>query len=307
MRRIHDFLRSPVTLVFGIAMALAPIVAKAVGLARLALVDGISLLLLTNGADHLLLEQSVAATYGQVQLGQQIGVASPPLVIFDGQVNVTWGVLNTQTHTFTYTGPVTTASINGVGVPTSGTAFATSATSPITLSSSGVIACPTCVISGGGVAGTFDRVTTNANGSVTSGSTHASSISTPSDPTGNTSAAGLMMGLAGAITPTSSGSVNIIISGAYKSNNAATNIETVALRYGTGSAPLNAAALTGTVAGAALSVPSCATANSCGAWSRQAILTGLTVNTAYWIDVSWANPGGTAAGPTNIVITAQEF
>lgn len=103
-------------------------------------------------------------------------------------------------------------------------------------------------------------------------------------PTGTTSSTGVMMGLAGAITPAGSGAIEVSITG-YMLNSAA-HSNTIQIRYGTGSAPANGAAATGTLLGGVQLI-------GCGAVSGgggipialNGILSGLTLSTAYWVDV----------------------
>ena len=97
------------------------------------------------------------------------------------------------------------------------------------------------------------------------------------------------MGLSGSITPIRSGTILIIISG---SGDNATNSRggTIGLRYGTGTPPVNGAALTGTL------VQTSNFQNSNAAqlfpFSVNDIITGLTLNTAVWFDLSLAASGG---------------
>lgn len=130
------------------------------------------------------------------------------------------------------------------------------------------------------------------------------SQSTPSNPTGTTSATQVMMGLAGSITPTSSGKVLIIISGGTQNTGGGT-LNTIQIRYGTGTAPSNGAAAAGTTAGSAVQ---CAPSNggSPEGFTCNAIVTGLTPSTAYWIDLGLATAGGTASVKT-ISISAAEL
>ena len=109
------------------------------------------------------------------------------------------------------------------------------------------------------------------------------------NPTVTTSTVGVMMGLAGTITPVTSGAVLIIVAG--DSDNATNGSGvTVVLRYGTGAAPANGDALTGTAMHTV-------NMNNNNASQRfpftvQAIASGLTLNTSIWIDVSIASSGG---------------
>lgn len=132
----------------------------------------------------------------------------------------------------------------------------------------------------------------------------ATAQSQPADPTGTTSTTMVMMGLAGAITPTSSGRVYFQISGDVAQSTTADGAKWQ-LSYGTGSAPANAAALAGTQVGSnptmtfltgLLKVPFCS----------QAIITGLTPGTAYWLDIALAAVTGGTATMTNLSLTAYE-
>ncbi|MBS1902257.1 MAG: hypothetical protein JSS75_00960 [Bacteroidetes bacterium] len=137
---------------------------------------------------------------------------------------------------------------------------------------------------------------------------------TPSDPTGTSSGTGVMMGLgsSASFTPTKSGKVLIIIS-ASENNNAGGNGGQMQIRYGTGSAPSNGAALTGTTAGnLAQGSPS----DPSGANSAQHhetipmtcnAVVSMTVGTTYWIDVSVAQIGGGTAEIVGVSISAIEF
>ena len=121
----------------------------------------------------------------------------------------------------------------------------------------------------------------------------------PGNPTGTTSATLVMMGVGGTVayTPTSSGKVVISVSGALTM---ATTIGNSILggRYGTGTAPINGAAVTGTRWGNAadMNIRAVTTGVNGGiAWSLDDILS-LTANTAYWFDIALSSSaGGTAA------------
>jgi len=137
-------------------------------------------------------------------------------------------------------------------------------------------------------------------------SANVTSQSTPSDPTGTTNTTGVMMGLAGSITPQGSGKIMVIISGSMVQN---TNTDggKVQIRYGTGSAPANADALTGTTAGNIVSLNMTTAASARIGWSCNAIITGLTPATAYWLDVSLAAVTGGTASVKDISISAYEL
>lgn len=119
------------------------------------------------------------------------------------------------------------------------------------------------------------------------------SQSTPANPTGTTDLTGKMMGLALAVTPALTGNVKLTISGSM-ANNTINDGAAAQSRYGTGSAPANGDALTGTAAGAVKTFTSLIAADRHG-FTCVVYLTGLTLGTAYWVDLSLkAITGGTA-------------
>ena len=145
-----------------------------------------------------------------------------------------------------------------------------------------------------------------ASGSWAALPTRATSQSTPSDPTATNSTTGVMMGLAGSFTPVVTGNVLIIICGDV--DNATSNRGVaIQMRTGTGTAPINAAALTGTTRGSSVTF---AQNNSAvrAPFSLNAVITGLTLNTAIWIDVSLAATGGAGtARIRDVSISAVEI
>jgi len=111
---------------------------------------------------------------------------------------------------------------------------------------------------------------------------------TPANPTaiGNTSLK--MAGLAQAFTPSGSGQVLVIVTGTAATATAAQAI-TLGGRYGTGSAPANAAAVTGTRFGGATDQtlgPASAAAAGIG-FALTAVLQ-LAPGVAYWFDLALA-------------------
>lgn len=129
--------------------------------------------------------------------------------------------------------------------------------------------------------------------------------STPADPTGTTNTTGLMMGLAGSFTPAVTGRVLITISGDVQNNTNGDGAK-FQIRYGTGAAPANAAALTGTAVGGLVNML-VAAANQRLPFSLNAIVTGLTVGTAYWLDIGLAAVTGGTAAAKNISISVVEI
>lgn len=137
----------------------------------------------------------------------------------------------------------------------------------------------------------------------------AATQSSPAAPTGTTDTTGKMMGLAGSITPTTTGRVVVAISGNLSnSTGAAGNGAQARMRYGTGSAPANGAALTGTTFGSAFEsmVLERATASDPYPFCLVGLITGLTLNTAIWLDVQLAAISGGTATLGNLSITAFE-
>jgi len=133
----------------------------------------------------------------------------------------------------------------------------------------------------------------------------AATMSTPADPTGTTNTTGLMMGLAGAITPLMSTRVCVTISG-QMANNTINDGAGVKLRWGTGSAPANAAALSGTVVGAEQTMVSLVAAQKSG-FSITAIISGLTVGTAIWLDAGLKAITAGTATITGVTIASVEI
>lgn len=117
---------------------------------------------------------------------------------------------------------------------------------------------------------------------------------TPSNPTGTTSSVGVMMGLGltpAVITPSKSGNVLIVASGTAANSSGGTDTTSMQIRYGTGTAPSNGAALTGTAVGnKPVYQPATAGANS--GFQCNGVITGLTPGTQYWIDLSCNITGG---------------
>lgn len=128
---------------------------------------------------------------------------------------------------------------------------------------------------------------------------------TVSSPAGTTSATAVMMGLAGAITPETTGTVMIVISGTV--SNTSTGGAAFQARYGTGAAPANGVASTGAGIGAPI-IWSPSTAGADVPFSLTGIASGLVVGTAYWIDMQLqrATAAGTAS-VSSISVTAYEI
>ena len=129
---------------------------------------------------------------------------------------------------------------------------------------------------------------------------------TPANPTATTSTTGVMMGVGSSctITPNVSGAVKFWVTG-HGSN--ATNADTVTIqiRYGTGAAPANGAALTGTAIGKAVSLTS-PVGSQVFPFALVAYQSGLTVGTTHWIDVTVTSGTGGSAVVQSLAIVAEE-
>jgi hypothetical protein len=128
----------------------------------------------------------------------------------------------------------------------------------------------------------------------------------PSNPTGTANTAGTMMGLAGTITPKVTGTVALIISGSITTSGGAGDGAKVQIRVGTGSSPANGATATGTALGALQTFVSGASGEVVP-FSLNVVATGLTVGTAYWIDVTLQATTGGTASISAVSITALEL
>jgi hypothetical protein len=132
----------------------------------------------------------------------------------------------------------------------------------------------------------------------------------PANPAATTSTTLVMAGIGGAaaITPAATGRLLVTISGDAYPSTAATDV-TIGLYYGTGGAPANGAAVTGTALGNAIKFrPSSLNAGNGIPFSLTFVAAGLTVSTAYWIDLALdTSAGADAANLENLSVTAVEF
>jgi hypothetical protein len=124
-------------------------------------------------------------------------------------------------------------------------------------------------------------------------------VSSPSNPPAVTSTTGLHVGFGTAtygpftFTPTVSGKVLIIVYAVTSGGTAAATV-TTGLRYGTGTAPNNAAAPAGTATSSMVRGGTGYVANQVVPEALTWLATGLTLNTAYWVDLVLAATAGTA-------------
>ncbi|HEX8838205.1 MAG TPA: hypothetical protein VF748_14785 [Candidatus Acidoferrum sp.] len=132
-------------------------------------------------------------------------------------------------------------------------------------------------------------------------------------PGSTTSSTGVMMGLGTGckLTPTASTRIYVAFFGGV-SNNTASAQASVTIRFGTGTAPANGAALTGTISGSTTFVINNANAaGTAGAFfplTNMTVITGLTPGTAYWFDVGVAaSSGGGTVQLNNFVCQGFEM
>ena len=129
----------------------------------------------------------------------------------------------------------------------------------------------------------------------------------PNDPSRFSSTSFHMMGLGSAlaITPKQTGNIRAIITadGGWTATTDGMNYQ---IAWGTGVAPSNGAAATGTVVGKtkALSIEN---ANISEAFTIIAVITGLTLGTAIWIDLQVESQGGNLFYIKNVAADIQEI
>lgn len=119
---------------------------------------------------------------------------------------------------------------------------------------------------------------------------------TPGNPTGTTSTTDVMMGLGSTVvfTPSTTGRVLVLCSVVAKQTTSGDGCS-VTMYRGTGSAPANAAAVTGTQTGGGKTLTAIA-ANQTDTMALFAVVSGLTIGTQYWLDLAvHAVTGGTAS------------
>jgi len=145
---------------------------------------------------------------------------------------------------------------------------------------------------------------------VTTGGSGILSATLAVNPLGTTSTTFVMGGVGSGcrITPNSTGRVLVILTGTI-SNSANGVLTSVGLRIGTGTAPVNGAAATGTSIGnPAYTQPNASTTNVFYTVPLIGIATGLVSGTSYWLDynIVTSNVAGTAVFQ-NVVCTAIEL
>ncbi len=130
-------------------------------------------------------------------------------------------------------------------------------------------------------------------------------MSTSAAPTGTTSATSVMMAIGGAITPTVTGRVLVIVSGQMANSTLNAGV-TIDLRYGTGTVPSNGDAVSGTLVGIAQTQTSLVATDKSG-FCISGVVTGLTLATAIWADISLKAVTAGTATATGVTITILEL
>jgi len=138
----------------------------------------------------------------------------------------------------------------------------------------------------------------------------ASLQTSPSNPTGTTSTAAFkMMGLGSTwkLTPTAYTVVRVTIDGQCTNNTNGDGVQ-ILVAYGTGTAPANAAAASGTTVGSTITWTALTSLLTNGVpFAKDVIITGLSAGTAYWFDIQLQAVTGGTASILNLEVTAQEL
>lgn len=127
---------------------------------------------------------------------------------------------------------------------------------------------------------------------------------TPANPSGTTSATAVMMGLGVSITPMSTGRLLVLASGAIF-NAGIGQGATPQLSTGTGTAPVNGAAVTGTQIGGAIPYVSATIAGK-APFALQAMGSGFIKGTPVWIDIALSAQTAGTATLSNLSLTVME-
>lgn len=143
-------------------------------------------------------------------------------------------------------------------------------------------------------------------GSVVGAYPAAAVTSNPVDSAGTANTTATMMGLAGSITPLTTGRVTISITGSI-SQATSGKVTQAKIRTGTGTAPANGDAATGTARGNFATLTAAAAAQKVP-FTCQTLATGLVLGTAVWIDLSvLVNSGASTGAVVDVNINAIEL
>lgn len=119
------------------------------------------------------------------------------------------------------------------------------------------------------------------------------------NPSGTTSTSRVMMGLACTFTPNHNGVALITVSGTIANSTAGQGVQ-YELRFGTGGAPANAAALTGSSGSNPVTWNPPGAPVTSAPFSTTGVATGLVAGTTYWLDLALAAFSANTATATNL-------
>lgn len=154
---------------------------------------------------------------------------------------------------------------------------------------------------------TLTKGITNSTNAIGLSLTNTTLQSTAANPTGTTSSTAVMQGLGSTctLTPSYSGRVHLEFKGSG-SNTTSGDAFYVQAMFGTGTAPANGVAATGTAVGGPI-IGLAGSVNFVMPFVAGGIITGLTPGTTYWFDLSLKQASGGTASIENVTCTAFEF
>ena len=202
-----------------------------------------------------------------------------------------------QDCTITNAGVITCTKTNNVAFATVATSGSASDLGTGTLPNARIVALPNANLA--------NSTITISGKSTALGASYAPARAsmTPTNPTGTTNLTGVMSGLAGSFTPAANGAMYFSAT-MITQNNTANDGCSVQFRYGTGAAPANGAALTGTTVGQAM-ITSGSAAQLLPV-PLVAYVAGFTPGTTYWLDLSEAAVTGGTCSVSQITMIALE-
>jgi len=115
-----------------------------------------------------------------------------------------------------------------------------------------------------------------------------------------------MAGLAGSITPAKSGRIRFDVVANGRNNTAGSGC-LIQIRYGTGTAPSNGAALAGVAPSGAAPQWISVTGAAIGPMPTVSVATGLALQTAYWFDLTQRAITSGTCTLSNVDLWASEF
>jgi hypothetical protein len=215
--------------------------------------------------------------------------------------------IGSATNVLTVSGglPAWTAAAGGGNVSNSGTPTTNQVAQWVTSTTIQGVNQASLLTAGAGIA---ISGTTNATIALALNGAVLQTTTTGLNPTSTTSTTDVMMGLGSTchITPVNSTRIQVSFSGVLVNDHASGQVF-AQIRFGTGTAPANGVAVTGTQVTPKVNILS-AVANQGVTYSQTAIITGLTTGTAYWLDIalSSGNVGGSSAFLQQALCAASE-